>query len=185
MLENLRILYRLYGGPWAVLKSSFFWFAVFFSVLSYTSVQSASWATTTLSSMPSLTGFTIAAFALVFAVLDETQLKKLLPADENGSSPLLRVAGSLAHAVVVQVFAIVLAFCFATADSGPTLAALKKLYSCFQIDFALTEAALGYLATFFSSLGLLLSYYGFVLVIAAILSLFRMLVIVAGKQAKP
>lgn len=134
--------------------------------------------------MPSLTGFTIAAFALVFAVLNENQLQKLLPVDENGSSPLLRVAGSLAHAVVVQVFAIVLAFCFVTAALGPSMTALKKLYSCFQIDFALTEAALTYLALIFSSAGLLLSYYGFVLVISAILSLLRMLVIVAGKQAK-
>lgn len=135
--------------------------------------------------MPSLTGFTIAAFALVFAVLDENQLKKLLPADENGNSPLLRVAGSLAHAVVVQVFAIVLAFSFETANSDQAFAALQKLYTCFQIDFVITATILWYLPAIFSSLGLLLSYYGFVLVIAAILSLLRMLVIVAGKQAKP
>lgn len=182
MFENLRILYSHYGGSWTILKSTYFWIAVLLALMSFSSVVSASWAEKTLSAMPSLTGFTIAAFALVFAVLDEDLLKKLLPVDTTGTSPLLTVASSLAHATVVQITALLVAYSFATADIQPAILALQKLFDCVNWDFSVMAAAIAYLATFWSAVGLLCSYYGFLLVVAAMLSLLRMMVIVAANR---
>ena len=78
MFENLRRLYRHYGGIAAVLTSWYFWVAAFLSALSYESIFDFAWVDMALSVMPSLTGFTIAAFAIIFAILDAELLKKLM-----------------------------------------------------------------------------------------------------------
>jgi len=70
MFENLQKLYRNYGGIKAVMTSWYFWVAAFLSVLSYEAIFDFSWVGITLSVLPSLTGFTIAAFAIIFAILD-------------------------------------------------------------------------------------------------------------------
>ncbi len=104
MFENLRLLYGQYGGVGSLGKSGYFWMAVALTGLSYESVWDKDWVSVSVGVMPSLTGFTIAAFAIIFAVLDQETLKKLVPLGEDGRSPILRVAAAIGHTVFIQVF---------------------------------------------------------------------------------
>ncbi|MEE4209417.1 MAG: hypothetical protein V2I43_09145 [Parvularcula sp.] len=110
---NLQLLYREYGGVYAVLTSFYFWFAILISGLLWPvwNGPSENYLGVVLSVMPALAGFSIAGFSLVFSVLDhETRKVLAAPAEELGNrSPLLQLLSSVAHAILVQVTAILVA----------------------------------------------------------------------------
>jgi hypothetical protein len=130
MFENLRNLYRHYGGLTAVMTSWYFWVAAFLSALSYKSIFDFGWADLALSVMPSLTGFTIAAFAIIFAILDAELLKKLMLPDGNGHSPISAIASSIGHAVFIQVSALILAISSKTIDLSGVWSFLEAYIRC-------------------------------------------------------
>ncbi|WP_421704518.1 hypothetical protein [Aliiroseovarius sp.] len=180
MFENLRKLYRHYGGSTAVLTSWYFWVAFILSSLSYSSIVDASWSEVALGVLPSLTGFTIAAFAIIFAILDADLLKKLMGADENGYSPISTIAASIGHAVFVQVAALLIASAFQIARLESLIDALDRLATCHGYSIEIFVLIVEWGKYTFSGIGLLFTYYGIVLVLAAILSIVRMQLIVAS-----
>jgi hypothetical protein len=184
MFENLRNLYRHYGGLTAVMTSWYFWVAAFLSALSYKSIFDFGWADLALSVMPSLTGFTIAAFAIIFAILDAELLKKLMLPDGNGHSPISAIASSIGHAVFIQVSALILAISSKTIDLSGVWSFLEAYIRCnkYPPEFFLKFGF--WVPNFFSGIGLLFTFYGVILVLAAILSIVRMQLIVA-KATKP
>lgn len=185
MFENLGKLYRQFGGFVAVLKSGYFWVAIILCGISYDSILDKSWADLALSVMPSLTGFTIAAFAIIFAILDEKMLHALTISDDSGKSPMATIAAAIGHAVLVQVSALILAIAFKTVDLNEyiqlTVREMPKIgYS--PENFVLW---VNWIKNIGSALGLFFTYYGVMLVLAAILSIFRMQLIAANaKKAK-
>lgn len=180
MIENLIKLYRHYGGISSLLRSYYFWVSLALSIISYKSVLSYSWASVALGSMPSLTGFTIASFAIVFAILSPEMLQKLIKLDKEGSSPLLSVASSIGHAVFIQVTSIMLALIFTIADSSEAEGLLSRILRSEGYSDRVFISSSRYLKVGFSSLGLFATYYGIILVLASVLSIFRMQLIVAS-----
>ncbi|WP_146176333.1 hypothetical protein [Rhodovulum kholense] len=186
MFENLRKLYSCYGGLKAIVRSSYFWVSIILAVLSYKSVANYEWAGKAVSVMPSLTGFTIAAFAIIFAILDPGILRKLTATDGEGRSPIAEIATSIGHAVFIQVSAMIIAISSNLVDLTRPIEyvaswACSKGYS--SVIFLLT---MDRLASLFSALGLFFTYYGVMLVLAAILSIVRMQLIVAdATKTKP
>lgn len=180
MFENIVKLYRAYGGIWAILSSYYFWIAFLCALVSYKSAINKSWIELNIGIMPSLTGFTIASFAIVFAILGPDLVKTLLSRSGKGSSPITVVAASLGHAIMIQVFSIIVALLSRTADLGELLYIFDKILKCFGIEFDLLRFFTNFVALPFSFLGLILMYYGVFLVLAAILSIFRMQLIVDG-----
>ena len=187
MFENLRKLYVHYGGIRAVLKSSYFWVALIMTAISYRSIVDHDWAGITLGAMPSLTGFTIAAFAIIFVILDPHLLKKLMTPGANGTSPITSVAASIGHAVFIQVASMILALAFKVADLSEVIAVIAKELHGVGWSSTVFLAATQWIKNMLSAVGLVLTYYGLLLVLAAVLSIFRMQVIVAGieKGRKP
>lgn len=179
MFENLRYLYKHYGGLWAVASSSYFWIAIFFTLLSYPAIGTISWAKVALSIFPSLAGFTIAAFAIIFAILDESMLKALMKSDDEGKSPISAIASAIGHAVFIQVAAIILAVGFNTVDAASFIELVEIVASCTELDPKKAVAFLEWTKSSLSALGLLLTYYGALLVLAAVLSIVRMQIIVS------
>lgn len=179
MFENLRKLYSHHGGIRAIMKSGYFWLAIFLSALSYKSVFDFVWTEIALGVLPSLTGFTIAAFAIIFAILDPKMLKSLMPLDKNGHSPIASIAAAIGHAVFIQVTAMVLAVSVKVINlNGFVVFVVKRVQNegCSPNSFLVFVDWVKW-AT--SASGLLFTYYGILLVLAAILSIVRMQLIVA------
>lgn len=186
MFENLRKLYRHYGGLSAIVKSSYFWVSILLAAMSYKSIANAEWADRAMSVMPSLTGFTIAAFAIIFAILEPDMLRKLIAADDNGRSPIAEIAASIGHAIFIQVSAMILALSSKLVDLTLIIETVEDWICSFGYSSSLFLRGMNWLEYFFSAIGLFFTYYGVLLVLAAILSIFRMQLIVAGvTKAKP
>ena len=132
MFENLKKLYEQYGGFKTVVCSWYFWIAVFLSLISYHSVLDFSWTKIALGIIPPLTGFTIAAFAIVFAILGEEKVRKLTVPNEEGVSPISTIAASIGHAVFVQVTALTLAIAMETVDLQKVVALLENNPQCWE-----------------------------------------------------
>lgn len=174
---DLRSLYQSYGGRNALLSSAYLWIsaAITFSLSDFAS--GGAWANYALTVMPTLAGFSIAAFAIFFAVLDpksQEALKKPEPT-LDGRSPLLVLASAVIHAVVVQLAAIL----FALVYIGGPLQFLERILATLGTCYDATTA-FSLLAAYGSLLGLFFLVYGILLVLAAALSIFRLIAIRAS-----
>lgn len=78
MYENLVLLYRAYGGFSNLFKSAYFWTAFLVTILSSILLKLDGWEIVALGALPSLAGFTIASFALIFSALSRQQIELLL-----------------------------------------------------------------------------------------------------------
>lgn len=162
LFENLRLVYRNYGGVRSFIKSGYVWTAVAVTVLSWPKVKDGTWGDLSISVLPTLAGFSIAAYAVFFSVLGEKARKVLSsPAAELGNrAPLLILASSVSHAVCVQISAILLSVIF-QAKPFPAIRGYELEASIFNI--------------LFSSIGMFLTAYGIILILASVLSIFRIL----------
>jgi len=161
MLRTLGLVYASHGGLRAIVYSGYFRCSVLLAVLCWPSVVSESWNAAAMSVLPTLAGFSIAAYAVIFAVLDQPSRQALsAPEPELGNrSPLLIIVGSVTHAVVMQIITLLYSFCFGQ----------KPIPLIFDfIDVVIVNA-------FFSAIGLLMFLYSVTLVLASVLTLFRVL----------
>ena len=179
MFENLRILYKHYGGAAAIIRSSYFWISIVLTGLSFQSIPNFDWADKTLSVMPSLTGFTIASFAVIFAILGPEMLRKLVVPDGGGHSPIASIAALIGHAVLIQVSAMILSIASRLIDLKPVFNLLEGWILCVGFSPKGLPKVGDWLSIFFSTIGLFSTYYGVLLVLAAVLSIFRMQLLVA------
>lgn len=183
MIENIRMLYRCYGGVREILRSNYFWISIFLSIFSYDAAVSQSWVEIAISIMPSLTGFTIASFAIIFSILGPNLLRLLTPTKEGGVSPIVSLAASICHAVVVQVLSITTAISFSIIK----IPFINENYihnifnECTISIIIFSFEAIKYI---FSFIGVFFTYYGLMLVVAAALSIFRVQLIVSTTQRK-
>lgn len=163
-LPNISTLYKNYGGFESLIRSAYFWISLVVSALCWRFVPSESWTDLSKDILPQLAGFSVAAYALFFAVLDERSRKALRePAEQlGGRSPLLILASSISHAVIVQIIAVLVSLVYSS----------KPFPTC--------SAELGRVVNLsFGAFGLFLLVYGVTLVLAAVLSIFKILEIEA------
>lgn len=160
--ESLALLYRNYGGIRSLLLSEYFWLASVLTLLSWRLGVNEAWTDIAKSILPTLAGFSIAAYALFFAVLDERARQALrAPAPElRNRSPLLILASSISHAVLIQVIALVVGICF-PAKPFPSVSCWPNVGKAVNLVISFG--------------GLFLMLYGIVLLLAAVLSIFRIL----------
>ncbi len=166
-IENIRLVYRSYGGFRSLLFSGYMWTAVFFSVLSWRKAIEGTWTSTALSVLPTLAGFSIAAYAIFFSVLNEREREALSKPEPNlnGRAPLLVLASSVSHAVVVQILAILIAIVFES-KPAPDIECIKKYLKIAEMPVSFA--------------GLFITIYGILMVLASVLSIFRILTIKAN-----
>ena len=127
LIENIGVMYRNYGGLKSFLRSSYLWLAVVLTMISWRRVDDESWSASAQAILPNLAGFSVAAFAIIFAILDARARRALrAPAPSlGGRSPLLVLVSSVTHSVVVQILALLFAFSFA-AKPFPTIAGIRR-----------------------------------------------------------
>jgi hypothetical protein len=160
--DNLRSLYENHGGPKSFVRSAYFWIAVVLVALCWRRVADQSWVAIAQGVLPTLAGFSIASFAILFAILTPAARRALrAPAPElGGRSPLLVLASTVSHAVVVQVTALIFGTVFAA----------KPFPYILKLDVVAVVVN-----TISSGFGLFLLLYGIVLVLASVLTIFKIL----------
>ncbi|MDW9488830.1 hypothetical protein GOC72_28425 [Sinorhizobium medicae] len=165
--ENLRLVYQSYGGFSSLVVSGYFWVAAVTTALCWRTAFNEGWVELAIPVLPTLAGFSIAAYAVFFSVLSEGERAKLQKpsARLNGRAPLLILASSVSHAVFVQISAILVAIIF-SAKPFPTPRGYDWVAE--YVNYAL------------SLFGLFLTVYGIILILAAVLSIFRILHIKSG-----
>lgn len=171
LFGNLRRVYKNYGNFSDVLKSEYFCLSLFVTGLCWRNAADDTWASTAWSVLPNLTGFSIAAYALLFSVLDNEQRQALRQpsAELNGRAPFLILASSITHAIIIQISAIIYAVCY---NAKP----LPYNYNIPELNYISNVA--------FSICGIVLFSYAVILVLASVLSIFRLLIIVPPVKPK-
>jgi hypothetical protein len=167
-LTNISALYKNYGGLQSLVRSAYFWISLIVSGLCWRFIPNEAWPDLAKDILPQLAGFSVAAYALFFAVLDERSRKALRePAEQlGGRSPLLILASSISHAVIVQIVAVLVALTYSS----------KPFPTC---DVTLANSV----NMTFGAIGLFLLIYGVTLVLAAVLSIFKILEIEARAKS--
>lgn len=162
LISTLRLLYSNYGGWRGLFKSSYFYISVAIAALCWRLARDESWVDFAKVTLPVLAGFSVAAYAIFFAILDEKARVALLAPEPTlgNKSPLLVLASSISHAVVVQVLGLICALVY-SAKPFPVVEGLSDW--AVRVDYVL------------SSIGLFITAYALVLVVASILSIFRIL----------
>jgi hypothetical protein len=161
MIQSLRLVYASHGGPRAILRSGYFWVSLILTGLCWRSVLTESWKGSVMGSLPTLAGFSIAAYAILFAVLDERSRRALAAPEPElaNRSPLLIIAGIVTHAVITQIVTLLYAFTF---DQKP----FPDFFECVNVKIV---------NGVFSTAGLFLFIYSVTLILASILTIFRVL----------
>lgn len=112
--------FQAYGGCKKLFASPFFWGAVVLTALCYPSWNSKDWWTTVTTVLPTILGFTIAAFALVIGLGVGVFKRQLHRARKSGKAPLyLQVSGIFVHQIVIQASAILFAVVLAAIWQWP------------------------------------------------------------------
>lgn len=166
MMRGFRTLYTSYGGLPVLVSSPYFWAAIIFSLLVTAFPSHVSWAEIALSTLPSLIGFGIASFAILFAILSPEQVKVLLKRKGGGVSAMVKVAAIFLHAILVQVMC--------TVFSGINLLMTFDLKMVASANLASSQVFLDgavFIEVMVDFLGAGLLFYSWFLVIAVILSI--------------
>lgn len=165
-------LYDSYGGISGVLESKYAWFAAAFAAASWRLSLDGKWVAIAQSILPTLAGFSIAAYALFFAVLSEKERGILRnPVDGlNGRSPLLVMASTVSHSAMVQITGLIFSLVF-SAKPLPTIEGFEQ------------AAEITNMICSFS--GMFLLYYGVNLIVANILTIFTIIELKPATKRKP
>lgn len=160
--SSLKLLYSSYGGWRALVRSEYVYVAAVVTGLCWRWILSGEWVVFAQAALPTLAGFSIAAYAVFFAVLDEkARLALKAPASAlGGRSPILILASAVSHTVVVQLAALLFSLVFKSRPF-PMLPGWEQAADVTNV-----------LAAFF---GAFLTVYGVTLVLASVLSIFRIL----------
>lgn len=113
--ESFQTYFRLYGGWSALYRSPYLHLAILLAIVSFPiwnpSEGQVTWYGMAISVLPNLLGFTLGGFAILLAFGNEKFLSRICGPDNDGTpSPYLKLCGSFAHFIVVQVVALMLGF---------------------------------------------------------------------------
>jgi hypothetical protein len=113
--KSFQTYWQLYGGWLALYRSPYLHLAILLSIASFplwtSSKGQVTWYGIAISVLPNLLGFTLGGFAILLAFGNEKFLSRICGPDNDGTpSPYLKLCGSFAHFIVVQVLALMLGF---------------------------------------------------------------------------
>jgi hypothetical protein len=137
-LEEFALYWRVYGGLGAILSSPALWLAVLFTWFSANLWQDCKWFDISISIIPSLLGFTIAALAIVLA-FPSTKLFVIIREDGRDDSYYMDTAARFVHFTFVQVIALLLALLGHTYH-GHVLAFFGILFLVYSVIVAFMTA---------------------------------------------
>jgi len=153
--------WQAYGGFRALAASPYSHIALILTVSLYPLWITGQWVDMALSIIPSLLGFSLGAFAMLISVGDDLFRSALAGRRPNqtGHSPLMLVAAAFAHYLIFQTFALIAAL-------------LAKAHFHFPPHYLWPDAVKIFQATA-SGFGFWVFVYALILIVPAIMSVFR------------
>ncbi|MEI5682343.1 MULTISPECIES: hypothetical protein [unclassified Mesorhizobium] len=170
-LKWLGKYFKAYGGWRAVLLSPLFQLATLITALNYSVWLEAKWIPLAESIIPSLLGFSLGTYAILFSLIN-VRLKGALQGSKNlsGVTRLEEVNATFFHFIFVQVCALICAFLFSGSWAFDFFQAISPYYPQAQTMFLYVRAA-------GSFLGYLLLIYSFLLIVGASMVVYRLALI--------
>ena len=110
--KKFRTYWDIYGGWAALIRSPYLHAAILFTILAYPIWLDSKkdWTDLVMSVTPSILGFSLGGYAILFAFGDEKFRLAISGPDEDGSpSPFMNVNASFVHFLVMNVLALLLA----------------------------------------------------------------------------
>lgn len=178
MLKEILNLYRAYGGISAIVVSPYLWIAVVFSAAVKNLGNAFLWKDFAIGTIPSLAGFTIAAFAIFLAVLSDGQRSALLKIRSGNFSPLVKLSSSIIHALIVQVLTLILAGATSAIDG-------RKVVEVFCDDPDMVVFTETIRTSFLPAFGTFLIFYSWLLLISVAISIFQFFILLQVKKTSP
>lgn len=176
----IRLYWRTYGGWGALLRSPFFHLAVLLTLALTPIWWGQSWWTHSLSIVPAILGFSIAAFTLILGVGDEGFRRELgFQRTPGKASTLTNTSASLFHFIAVQILALIAAL---LASSHPVAFVLSAIGEPFPAGKFGTLLFL--LGKFLHATGFFLLCYALLTAAAATMSIFRLATIFSSYATK-
>jgi hypothetical protein len=162
--------FTAYGGLQTILLSPYFHVSIVLSILSYKFWNDALLYNLIITVIPSILGFTIAAFTILFGIYGTTTFKVLVTPEKGESVTLWKVVSStFAHFIIVQIVTLIIAI---LANAHPFRGLLQLMPSLNECYFAATFL---YAMRMVSGIALtVLFYYALTLALATTLSMFRL-----------
>ncbi len=165
--KNIARYFSDYGGWRVMLSSPFFLISLFISLASYKNWIEPKWVDQSLSLIPSLLGFSLGTYAILFSLLNN-RLKNALRALKNpkGTPFLNEINATFLHFIFIQNVCLAWAFLF----DGTWLIDAFNLVKHNNIDLLYVFYPMKYIGSF---MGHLLLVYSFSLVLASALTVYR------------
>lgn len=157
-----------YGGPVAVVSSPLFLLSVAIAALDYNAWLHATWVQLSQALIPSLLGFSLGTYAILFSLLTG-RLKVTLQKLETspGVSFLAMVNATFFHFIFVQILALMWSFLY----GGTALTDLARLLHSTWPEVAYVVGILSAIGSF---VGFLLLVYSFMLILGSALAVYRL-----------
>lgn len=163
--KALRMYWDVYGGASALATSPFFHGAILLMLLCLPLWWGGAWWERSIAVLPSVLGFSIAAFTLMLGVGDEAFRRRLgLQRRTEKPSTLTNTSASLLHFIVVQIVALSIAL----------VASARPMQFLIEHGFLSNGLHLVIVAKAFRAFGFFLLCYALFTALAATLSIFRL-----------
>jgi len=169
--RHIRRYFKAYGGWSGVVGSPLFLISIAIAAVSYRQWLNPAWTTTAYSLLPSLLGFSLGTYALLFSLIT-SRVKGALRAVKNQDaiSALEQVNATFFHFIFVQVVALVWAFTFDGSLLADLASIANRSFPCAWSIF-LGLRGVGSFA------GFVLMIYSVTLVVGAALAIYRLALI--------
>lgn len=177
MFQNLHHLSKEIGGFGKVISSPYFLLSIATTAGIALTQSIGRWADISLATLPSLTGFSIASFAIVFAVADRATLIKLASKSKDEPSLLMEIISIFIYALIVQVGCLIFASVFSQLASSK-LAPSTLNFLC--LDAESLGDIFSWAKYLVSVAGTFMLTYSLFLLIAVALSVFRLIEIITS-----
>lgn len=140
--DELRGYWAAYGGWRSIVRSPVVWLAIIFTMVCAPLWIDGRWADLTISTIPSLLGFSLGAMAIILA-FPSSPLFRLFTENGRRDSYYLDLSSKFAHFIIIQVIAILIAFVGKAYSNF-----LVSMFGFFMLSYAVGSAALAALALF-------------------------------------
>lgn len=173
MLENLKLVFKIYGGVRALTRSSYLWISFVLAISAWGIWTKENWPERVLSTLPNFIGFSIAAIAIITVIGDDGFRKRMAEISEinpaGDESDLVVITASFIWFIFIQVVSLIYSYIY-SAKPFPHFC-----YCCLcESNHDIYDTYKKYANLSFSFIGVWIFLYSILLMIAAIFQLFSL-----------
>ncbi|MFT4055986.1 MAG: hypothetical protein QM681_15895 [Novosphingobium sp.] len=165
----IRIYWSEYGGWKSLLLSPFWHFSIFAMILFHFGLIDLDWRALSISSLPTILGFSLAAYTITFSLMGSALHRALCATIDNERGiPLINIVNStFFHVVLVQAIALI--FSIASKGTG-----LYKVLRYFDVSTPSLKIIMSISETISNDFGFVFTIYSLVLLFSVAIAMYRL-----------